>query len=482
MTGHSGLWTAYEAAAATGGALCARGGDPDRWLAEEWAASGISIDSRTLKPGEIFVALKDARDGHEFVAGAFDRGAAAALVDHAPKNAPDGKPLLLVGDTMQALSDLALAARQRNFGRRIAVTGSAGKTTTKEMLRRVFDEAGSVHAADRSFNNHLGVPLTLAQMPLTADYGVFEIGMNHAGEITPLAKLVQPDIAIITTVAAAHLENFGTVEKIAEAKAEILTGVGPGGACVLPLDNAHFDLLHARAEEAGIKTIVTFGEANGADVRLKNYETDGIVSRSEVEVFGVPVSFEMPSPGKHQAMNALAVFAAAHLAGVSLSATAAGLSKTPPAKGRGEQRKVVFADGRHVTVLDESYNANPASMQAALSLLGALTPGGNGRRIVVFGDMLELGDQAAALHESLADPLVESGVAKLYAAGPLSGRLFAKVPPSIQGSHHDNAAALAVALSNDLRDGDIVMVKGSNASNVSAVVRHLDGLDQGKGS
>ena len=225
----AGLWTAFEAAAATGGALCARGGDPDRWIAEEWAAGGLSIDTRTLSPGEMFVALSDARDGHDFVNSAFERGASAALVARAPENAPAGAPLLIVRDTLEGLRDLARAARLRNFGKRIAVTGSAGKTSTKEMLRAAFAGFGRVHASDKSFNNHWGVPLTLARMPIDSDFGIFEIGMNHAGEITPLTKIVAPHVAIVTTVAPAHLEFFGTVEKIAEAKAEIFLGVAKGG-------------------------------------------------------------------------------------------------------------------------------------------------------------------------------------------------------------------------------------------------------------
>lgn len=470
------LWTAYEAAAATGGALCARGGDG--WVAEEWAANGVSIDTRTLQPGEIFVALSDARDGHEFISSAFERGAAAALVARAPTNAPDGKPLLLVNDTMAGLRDLARAARRRNFGKRIAVTGSVGKTTTKEMLRAALGPAGGVHAADRSFNNHWGVPLTLAQMPMTVDYGVFEIGMNHAGEITPLTKLVAPDIAIITTVAAAHLEFFGTIEKIAEAKAEIFLGVPSDGAAILPADNAHFDLLKTRATEAGIENLFTFGESPTANVRLVAYETDGVGGRVTADVFGDLLHFQLPAPGRHMAVNALAVLAATEAAGVPAATAIEGLSRFSAGAGRGEFTDIVLKDGRRFSLLDESYNANPASMRAAISLLGAMTTPHHGRRIAILGEMLELGAEAESMHAGLAEPLVAADVTTVYAAGSLMKGLIDSLPAEMRGDHAQTAAELQDTILAALRDGDIVMVKGSNASKVGDIVRYLRGAGE----
>ena len=475
----SGLWTAYEAAAATGGALCARGGDPDHWVAEEWAANGISIDTRTLAPGEIFVALQDMRDGHDFIDGAFDRGASAALVARAPQNAPEGKPLLLVRDTMEALRDLARAARTRNFGKRIAVTGSVGKTTTKEMLRAACAEAGRVHAADKSFNNHWGVPLTLARMPLATDFGVFEIGMNHAGEITPLTHLVMPDAAIVTTVGTAHIEFFGTTAKIAEAKAEIFLGVADGGAAILPIDNQHYDILEGRAREAGIDRRITFGESDKADFRLARYETDGNQSTFAFHAFGRDAALTMPSPGKHQAMNALAAIAACDAIGISWEKAIAGLETVAPAGGRGARLSVRLSGGRDVTVLDESYNANPTSMAAAIALLGTMTPGAGGRRIVVAGDMLELGGDAAAFHAGLAESLVAADIDCLYATGGLMRHLFDAVPAAMRGVHARDVGDLSGVLEKDLRDGDIVMVKGSNASKVAGIVRALKGAHTG---
>jgi UDP-N-acetylmuramoyl-tripeptide--D-alanyl-D-alanine ligase len=466
----AGLWTAFEAAAATGGALCARGGDPDRWIAEEWAADGLSIDTRTLCPGELFVALSDARDGHDFINSAFERGASAALVARAPANAPEGAPLLVVGDTLEGLRDLARAARMRNFGKRIAVTGSAGKTSTKEMLRAAFSEVGRVHASDKSFNNHWGVPLTLARMPIDADFGIFEIGMNHAGEITPLTRLVAPHVAIVTTIAPAHLEFFGTVEKIAEAKSEIFCGLGGGGAAVLPADNDHYGLLLRRAREAGVSRIISFGECKAADIRLETYRGDGDRANITASVLGEPIEFSLDAPGRHQAMNALAVIGAACATGVSPARAAAGLKGLGAAAGRGAQTRVRLNSGAEVIILDESYNANPTSMAAALALLGQMKPKGSGRRIAVLGQMLELGPQGPALHAGLAEPLVAAGVDALYVAGALMDHLWEKAPEAMRAGRAADAEALAPGLLSALRDGDIVMVKGSNASKVSKIV------------
>lgn len=469
----AGLWTAFEAAAATGGALCARGGDPDRWIAEEWSAAGISIDTRSLAPGEMFVALTDARDGHDFVVNAFERGASAALVARAPQNAPDGAPLLVVGDTLEGLRDLARAARQRNFGKRIAVTGSVGKTSTKEMLRAAFAAAGRVHASDKSFNNHWGVPLTLARMPMSADYSVFEIGMNHAGEITPLTRLVRPHVAVITTIGEAHIENLGSRENIARAKAEIFLGIERGGTAVLPIDNDHFGLLAELARAANVAQVITFGESTNADIRLERYvmrEDGGEVSAS---VFGAPFAFSLAAPGKHQAMNALAVLGAARALGVSAAKAASGLKGLAAATGRGAQTRVKLKSGGEIVILDESYNANPTSMAAAIALLGQLKPKGRGRRIAVLGDMLELGTGAPALHAGLSEALVAAGIDRLYVAGALMRNLWDKAPEPMRGAAAENAKALAPLVLAGVGDGDIVMVKGSNASKVSEIVTAL---------
>ncbi len=464
----AGLWTAFEAAAATGGALCARGGDPGRWIAEEWSAHGVSIDTRSLTPGEMFIALVDARDGHEFVVNAFERGASAALVARAPQNAPDGAPLLVVGDTLEGLRNLARAARLRNFGKR-----SVGKTSTKEMLRAAFGAAGRVHASDKSFNNHWGVPLTLARMPMGADFSVFEIGMNHAGEITPLTGLVRPHVAIITTIGEAHIENLGSRENIARAKAEIFLGIERDGTAILPVDNDFYGLLRDLAHAAGVRRIITFGESKDADIRLDAYrmrEDGGDVAAS---IFGTAFEFSLSAPGRHQAMNALAVVGAARAIGVPAAKAAAGLKGVAAAAGRGAQSRIRLRSGAEVLILDESYNANPTSMAAALSLLGQLQPKGKGRRIAVLGEMLELGPDAPALHAGLAEALVAARVDRLYVAGALMRHLWDKAPEAIRASAAPDAKALTAAVVASVHDGDIVMVKGSNASKVSEIVAAL---------
>jgi UDP-N-acetylmuramoyl-tripeptide--D-alanyl-D-alanine ligase len=466
------LWTAYEAAAATSGALCARGGDPEKWTAEEWAASGISIDTRSLKPGDIFVALRDQRDGHEFLKSAFEAGASAALVARAPEDAPEGAPLLVVGDTLQGLRDLAVAARMRNFGKRVAVTGSVGKTSTKEILRAIMSSAGEVHAADKSFNNHWGVPLTLARMPMSADYGVFEIGMNHPGEITPLTALVRPHAAIVTTVAAAHLEFFKSVEEIAEAKAEIFTGLAPGGVAVLPIDNAHFALLKKRAEEAGAASYVTFGEKKGADFQLLDVTPQRSGSIVKAKIKGKSYEFFAGIPGRHQAVNMLAALAAADAVGVPLAPAIEALETLTPAEGRGA-RSPILLKGGEATLIDESYNANPESMAAAIGLLGATAPGEKGRRIAVLGEMLELGPEAPELHKNLRDLLVAAKVDRVYAAGALMRNLWEVLPPDMRGLYADSAVGLVGPVQDVVSPGDVIMVKGSNASKVSAVARAL---------
>ncbi|PQA89274.1 UDP-N-acetylmuramoylalanyl-D-glutamyl-2, 6-diaminopimelate--D-alanyl-D-alanine ligase [Marinicaulis flavus] len=466
------LWSAYEAAAATGGALCARGGDPKSWTAEEWNAGGISIDTRSLKPGDIFVALRDARDGHEFLKNAFDAGAAAALVSRAPEDAPEGAPLLVVGDTLDGLRDLAKAARTRNFGKRIGVTGSAGKTSTKEILRAVLGSDGEVHAADKSFNNHWGVPLTLARLPMRADYGVFEIGMNHLGEITPLTKLVRPHAAIVTTVAAAHLEFFKSVEEIAEAKAEIFSGLAPGGVAVLPFDNEFFPLLKKRAEEAGAASFVSFGEKDGADFQLLDYKPEGAGATLKAKIKGEVQSFFAGVPGRHQALNILAALAAADAVGCPLGPAIHALARIAPAEGRGARSRIAL-EGGEATLIDESYNANPASMAAAIGLLGASEPPSGGRRIAVLGEMLELGPDGPALHRGLAEALVAAKVDRVYAAGQLMRHLWDVLPDAMRGLYADDAVGLVGPVLDAVAPGDIIMVKGSNASKVSAVARAL---------
>jgi len=466
------LWTAVEAACAVDGVLGARGGAADDWSIETWSAGGVSIDTRSLKPGEIFVAVKAARDGHDFVPAAFAAGASAALVSRAPE-APDGAPLLLVRDTMGALRDLAIAARERNFGKRIGVTGSAGKTSTKEMLRAMLAACGETHAADRSFNNHLGVPLTLASLPMRAEYSVYEIGMNSPGEIAPLSDLVAPHAAIVTTVGEAHLEFFSSVEGIAEEKASIFRGLKPGGTAVVPLDNTFAPLLTRRAREAGAARIRSFGGGADADYRLVGYAPlpDGGAG-IEAEIDGARVSFRLAAAGRHQALNALAALAAVEAVGADRAKALEALGAAGPADGRG-RRETLRIGGRTITLVDESYNANPASVRAALAAFADIEPAPGGRRHFVFGDMLELGPEGPALHAGLAGDVENAKIARLHTAGPLAERLRAAAPADIRGAHAETAPELLDDLLTELGDGDVVMAKGSNASNVGLLVAKL---------
>ncbi|MEM9809681.1 MAG: UDP-N-acetylmuramoyl-tripeptide--D-alanyl-D-alanine ligase [Pseudomonadota bacterium] len=456
------LWQGYQVAAATRGLETST---------HDWHASGFSLDTRTLKPGEIFVAIEAERDGHDFVPQAFKAGAVAALVSR-PLDQGLG-PQIVVKQTLTALEALAAAARDRNFGTLIAVTGSAGKTTTKEMLRHALSPAGQVHAADKSFNNHLGVPLTLAALPASAPMGVFEIGMNHAGEIRGLTTLVKPHIAIITTIAAAHLEFLGSMEAIADAKAEIAEGLRRGGFVVLPADSPYLAQLMTRCREAGVSGLMTFGEA-GRDARLESADVspDGLMVKADI--LGQPITFRLHAQGLHMASNAVAALLAAGLAGVDIQDAAGALEHFRPDKGRGATQDITLGD-RTITLIDESYNANPASMRASLSVLSSVK---GGRKIAVLGDMLELGPDAPTLHADLAAPAAESADS-VFTAGSLMEHLRAALPEPKRGVHAENAEELLQVLLDNLKDGDHVLFKGSNASKVGLLVRSLIAASSG---
>ena len=435
--------------------------------------TGISIDSRTLAPGEAFFAIRGERfDGHDFVGAALDAGASAAVVADAMRDRLDRNgTLCLVRDPLEALVALARAARARSRAQVIAVTGSVGKTGTKEALRLALSHRGEVHASAASHNNHWGVPLSLARLPAETPYAVFEIGMNHAGEITPLTRLVRPHVAVITTVEPVHLEFFDSVEAIAEAKAEIFLGLGLGGTAVLNRDNVHFDLLARRAREAGAR-IVSFGADEAADVRLVDLTLDPEGSAVRARVHGRDVSYWLGAPGRHLALNSLAVLAAAEAAGADPAVAALALGDLKPPKGRGA-RSVIELPGGVVTLIDESYNANPASMRAALALLGQAEPGRGGRRIAVLGDMLELGAEGPELHAGLAGPVREAGIDRVFAAGPLMRRLWDALPAEIRGHWAGTAAELQEPLLAALRPGDAVMIKGSLGSRMGPLVEAL---------
>jgi UDP-N-acetylmuramoyl-tripeptide--D-alanyl-D-alanine ligase len=447
------LWSAAELAEATGGVLSAR-----------FNASGVSIDTRSLAQGDLFIALRgEAGDGHDHVGAAFARGAAGAMVHRA---VPDPGKLLLVDDTLSALARLGAFARGRFAGRLIAVTGSVGKTTTKEMLRTALAAQAPTHAAVASYNNHWGLPLTLARMPADAAYCVAEIGMNHAGEIAPLARLARPHVVVITAIAPAHIGYLGSLEAIAAEKASICQGLEPGGTAVLPADTPMLPLLREAAQGA---RVVTFGEAREADARLLAAVTDADGSDVQASLFGEGIRFRLPAPGRHMAMNALAALAGAAALGADPKQAASALSAFAPMAGRGARRRLMLAGGSAL-LLDESYNANPASVRAALAVL-RLQPAA--RRVAVLGDMLELGESGPALHAGLAQD-VQDAADLVFACGPLMRGLFDALPATRRGAHAADAAALAPLVCAALRPGDAVLVKGSLGIGMKRIVASLD--------
>jgi len=438
------------------------------------AVPGLSIDTRTIKPGEAFFAIQgENRDGHEFVEAALKAGAGLAVVSREKAGAmPKNAPLLLVDAVLGALNDLGRASRARSGARIVAVTGSVGKTSTKEALRLVLGRQGETHAAVASYNNHWGVPLTLALMPASVQFGVFEVGMNHAGEITPLVKLVRPHVAMITTIAPVHMEFFGTLDAIADAKAEIFAGVEPGGAAVINADTPQFARLRAAAQAAGVDRIVAFGERDGADARLVKASLQADTSTVRAQILGDDVTYKLGAPGRHVVDNSLGVLAAAHLLGADLALAALSLAELRAPVGRG-QRMTIDVPGGSMLLIDESYNANPTSVRAALALLGQVPTQGLGRRIAVLGDMLELGPDGAKLHAALSDAVLENSVDLVYCAGPLMKSLWDALPSERRGGYAENSAALEAEVLKAITAGDAVMVKGSLGSRMGPIVKAL---------
>jgi len=454
------LWTSAEAEAATGGRA-----------SRDFAASGVSIDSRSLAGGDLFVALKARRDGHAFVADAFAKGAAAALVSDPPPAVAADAPLLTVPDTLEGLRGLGRHGRARSAATVIGITGSVGKTSTKEALAAALAPQGATHASPASYNNHLGVPLTLARLPPEARFAVVEIGMNHPGEISPLARLARLHVAVITTVEPVHIAFFPNEEAIAEEKASIMDGLEPGGAVVLNRDNRHFPRLEAGARARGIGRVLTFGADPHADVRLLAWEPEGWKARVRIGLFGRALEATLASPGRHAALNACCVLAAVTAAGADADAVLPVLASIAPAGGRGRRRTITLPGGE-ATLLDDSYNASPPSVRAALAVLAAVPAA---RRIAVLGDMLELGDRAEAEHRALAGPLVEAGVAAVFTCGALMRALHEALPTEIAAVHAPDSAALAPLVAEAIRPGDVVLVKGSLGSRMGLIVAALAG-------
>jgi UDP-N-acetylmuramoyl-tripeptide--D-alanyl-D-alanine ligase len=435
---------------------------------------GISMDSRSLVLGEAFFAITgDARDGHEFVAAALKAGAGLAVVAASMRaQMPKAAPLLVVPDVLESLRDLARAARVRTKARVIGVTGSVGKTSTKEALRLALSAIGGTHASAASYNNHWGVPLSLARCPAGARFAVFEMGMSHAGEIEPLTRIVRPHVAIITTIEPVHLEFFASLEAIADAKAEIFLGLELDGAAVINRDNAHFARLERAAKNAGVKRVVSFGEHEKADARLVKCALQAENSTVQARILGTDVTYKIGAPGRHLVLNSLAVLAAAVLAGGDLARAALALAGLAPATGRGV-RITLDLPGGSALLIDESYNANPASMRAALALLGQAPIGSRGRRIAVLGDMLELGGQGAALHRALAEAIAANAIDLVFCSGPLMQDLWQALPSERRGGYAVSSAELEADVLTAIRAGDAVMVKGSLGSKMGPIVQAL---------
>ncbi|MEQ8306606.1 MAG: UDP-N-acetylmuramoylalanyl-D-glutamyl-2,6-diaminopimelate--D-alanyl-D-alanine ligase [Hoeflea sp.] len=436
---------------------------------------GISIDTRTLGEGDAFFAIKgDKFDGHDFASAAIANGAALMVVSEAklPALGRLTVPMIVVNDVLAALEDLGRAARARSDARIVAVTGSVGKTTTKEMLRRALEPSGEVHASAASFNNHWGVPLTLARLPASAKYGVFEIGMNHPDEIRPLVKMVRPHVAIITTIAAAHLGNFKNLGEIAAAKAEIMEGVVEGGHILLNQDNEKFGWLKKRAAELGTGTVRGFGENAKADYRLLNCKLLPDCSTITARIGEDEVAAKIGAPGRHLVQNALAVLGAVQLLEADLAKATHALARVSAKKGRGARHELKIDSGGFI-LIDESYNANPASMRAALELLRDTPARLRGRRIAVLGDMLEMGKFSERVHRELAEPVREANTDLVCLAGPEMKALRDELGTTIETVWRETADDLAEYLKTVLREGDVVMIKSSLGIGSGRIVKAL---------
>ena len=471
------LWTRDAAAAATGGAS-----------ARDWTAGGVSIDTRTLRPGDLFVALTAARDGHGFVADALARGAAAALVSRHPEGVAADAPLLVVADVLKGLEALGRAARTRFGGKVVAVTGSVGKTGTKEMLRTALAAQGKVHAAEKSYNNHWGVPLTLARMPADADFAVIEIGMNAPGEIAPLARLARPHVAMVTTVEAVHLAAFRDVAGIAREKAAVFDGLEPGGTAILNRDTPTYPILLAAARRAGARP-VRFGQSGRPEFRLGEVKIGDAGTCVAARTHGRRFLYRLGAPGRHLAMNALGVLAAVEALGGNLALAAVALGHWQAPEGRGERWTVLLGPGGldgAITLIDESYNANPAAMAAAFEVFAGLRPMdgpgrvSRGRRVAFLGDMLELGPRERELHAGLAAVPALGQVTTVHCAGQRMRALHDALPGPLRGEWFATAEEMAARARRLVDAGDIAMVKGSHGSRVGAVVEAIKGMGEAR--
>ncbi len=450
------LWTSAEIARATKGTASG-----------DFSVEGVAFDSREVGPNDLFVALSgETTDGHRFVDGAFSQGATGAIVSQ-----PVSHPHILVADTTAALDALGVASRGRTAAKIAGITGSVGKTGTKEALAAALARAnrGGVHRSVKSYNNHTGVPLSLSRMPASSAFGVFEMGMNHAGELSALTRLVRPHVAVVTTIAAAHIEYFGTLDAIADAKGEIFEGLESGGVAVVPFDSPFCARLSAKAVKCGA-SVVTFGRGEGADVRAVDaIETAGGTAIM-AQLPGAELSFTLAFPGDHWVLNSLAVIAAVQALGGDLAAAGLALAELEGIAGRGARHQITLPDGGEALLIDESYNANSASMTATLAVLGA-TPAS--RRVAVLGEMRELGAESEALHAGLAAPVTQAGVDIALLVGPAMTPLAKALEGKCEVRHVPDAASARDLLSGMIRGGDAILIKGSNGVGLSRVVAAL---------
>jgi UDP-N-acetylmuramoyl-tripeptide--D-alanyl-D-alanine ligase len=454
----SPLWTSDEVARALSPIA----------MSAPFEATGVTFDSRSVGEGDIFFALPgETTDGHAFVADALNRGAAVAVVSREMMGAADR--LIRVPDTMKALVDLGRAARKRSVARIASVTGSVGKTSTKDALRTILSAQAPTSASTASFNNHVGVPISLARLPRDAQYGVFEIGMNHPGEIEPLARQVEAHVGVITNVESAHIGYMGSEEAIADEKACLFAGMRPGAVAVLNRDNRHYDRLVQHARTLGVTSIVGFGKSEAADARLVACRLHDSGSDVEALIGKARIEYRLGAAGEHWVLNSLAALAVAEALGADLMQAAATLATVKALPGRGARRWLKFNSGK-VEFLDESYNANPASMRAMLAVLARTTPAPGGRRLLVLGDMRELGDQSDALHAGLADAVAASGASQVFLCGPHMKALWQKLGAKQKGAYRPDSAALAGEVAGALRAGDVIAIKGSLGSKMKAVV------------
>ena len=463
------LWQSSEATKATGGIS-----------ALDWSAAGVSIDSRTVEQDDLFIAISGPNfDGHDFVQGALDNGAVAAIVAQAVEGVSAVTPLLKVSDTFVALNDLGRAGRDRTSAKVIAVTGSVGKTGVKEALGQLLSVQGETSYSRGSFNNHFGVPLSLTRLPQNAEYAVFELGMNHAGELTPLSQMVRPIVAIVTTVEPVHIEFFSSVDDIARAKAEIFNGLEKGGTAVLNRDNEYYELLSDAATAAGACRVIGFGVHNEAQYKLLDFVLRSDGSSVEASFNGYRFSYQLAMPGRHWVMNSLAVLATVEAVEADVFAAARDFAQIKPPKGRGERHSISIGDGS-IELIDDSYNASPVSIAAALEVLAQAELGPSGRRIAAFGDMRELGDKSADLHQGLATYVAAAGVDLVYAAGPEMKHLCDALPGTISVVHTTTSKILIQPLLDEVQPGDVVLVKGSAGSLMGQVVEALKNLVESK--